>query len=233
MKTAAKLLMLISLIATFAVAQISWALAWLIERSGPYCKRVWRCRAMAKRLGNEKLLLLTFLAWVAMSSAQTTPKYKVLHAFDPSKHDGGGLYGSLALDAKRNLYGMTDGGGGYGTTFELTPDRHGNWSETILHNFSLNDKDGHFPMAGLVLGADGNLYGMTTGAGPTGFGTVLKLKYGSERWGLSVLHDSGSHANLTLDREGNLYGPMRSNGEYDEGAISELVRDQDWKEKWL
>jgi hypothetical protein len=42
--------------------------------------------------------------------ALAAPKLKVLHAFG-SGNDGGGLWGSLAFNAKGNLYGETSGGG--------------------------------------------------------------------------------------------------------------------------
>jgi uncharacterized repeat protein (TIGR03803 family) len=159
-------------------------------------------------------LALTTNAWAA-------PKFKVLHAFDVGKKDGGGLYGSLALDAKGNLYGMTEGGGtyGYGTIFELTPHRDGKWSETILQNLNCYDKDGCMPEAGLIFDAAGNLYGITAG-GDNQFGSVFELKRGSQGWNLSVLHNGGGRgANLLLDRSGNLYAPL-GKGKYDSGPLA-------------
>jgi uncharacterized repeat protein (TIGR03803 family) len=63
---------------------------------------------------------------ILVSNALAAPKYRVLHAFGSGK-DGGGLWGSLAFDANRNLYGTTSGGGAYGdsTVFELTPGSNG------------------------------------------------------------------------------------------------------------
>jgi uncharacterized repeat protein (TIGR03803 family) len=84
---------------------------------------------------------------------------------------GGVLYGTA--------YGILGGGPGYsGAVFSLTPpsDAGGSWTMTVLHSFSGGD-DGGNPMAGVVIGDDGVLYGTTTdGGGGAKFGTVFALK---------------------------------------------------------
>ncbi len=78
-----------------------------------------------------------------------------------------------------NLYGTTYGGGanGYGTVFRVTP----SGVVTILYSFCSRSgcADGSNP-AGLVLGADGDLYGTTAAGGATdcltaGCGTIFKI----------------------------------------------------------
>lgn len=189
----------------------------------------------AERSSWREKLFLAAVALALASNALAEAKFTVLHSFHMGTNDGGGLYGSLALDAKGNLYGATDGGGtyGYGTVFELTPRSDGHWNETILRNLNCKEKEGCISQAGIVFDAAGDLYGMTTTGGAE-FGSVFELKPGSGGWSLSVLHDRGTRgANLLLDQAGNLYGPMGSVGQYNEGAISELVRGQSWKETWL
>jgi uncharacterized repeat protein (TIGR03803 family) len=101
----------------------------------------------------------------------------VLHNFGgPS--DGKWPLGGLAIDANGNLYGTTSSGGAdqlAGTVFKI--DNAGNYS--VLHSFN-GSSDGASPTAGVLVGADGNLYGTCSEGGPgNGFfgtgGTVFKL----------------------------------------------------------
>lgn len=84
---------------------------------------------------------------------------------------GGVIYGTA--------YGILGGGPAYsGAVFSLTPPSQpgGSWTLTVLHNFSGGD-DGGNPVAGLVIGDDGTLYGTTTNGGGSGkFGTVFALQ---------------------------------------------------------
>lgn len=74
--------------------------------------------------------------------------------------DGGGPFGGLTQDAAGNFFGTTEFGGntscqsGCGTVFEI--DSSGR--ETVLHSFT-GKKDGAYPLAGVILDSDGNLYG--------------------------------------------------------------------------
>jgi uncharacterized repeat protein (TIGR03803 family) len=71
------------------------------------------------------------------------------------------------------MYGTTSQGGvyGWGIVFEVTP----TGQETVLHTFSGVPPDGAYPEAGLVLDANGNLHGTSSGGGAYGYGTVFKL----------------------------------------------------------
>jgi uncharacterized repeat protein (TIGR03803 family) len=177
--------------------------------------------------------LVALVAFALAAGARAAPKYKILHTFGRGK-DGDGLWGSLALDAKGDLYGMARGGGDSccGIVFELTPHADGHWTETALEELDCGGEAGCMPQSGFVVDAAGNLYGMTTGGNE--FGSVFELSPGAGGgWGLTVLHGGGAWATLLLDQAGNLYGPMRSIGKYGQGAISELVKDDGWTEKWL
>jgi uncharacterized repeat protein (TIGR03803 family) len=114
---------------------------------------------------------------------------KVLHSFDNNGKDGYYPIAGLILDQAENLYGTTSEGGavsvcvtlgGCGTVFELIRGKNGMWSEKILHNFELNDKDGNIPYTGLIFGKTGNLYGTTSSGGTSsscgdGCGTVFEI----------------------------------------------------------
>jgi uncharacterized repeat protein (TIGR03803 family) len=77
--------------------------------------------------------------------------------------DGGTPYAGLVLGNDGYFYGTTSYGGtnNYGTVFKISP----NGALTSLYSFT-SGYDGAYPVAGLVLGSDGNFYGTTAGHGP-------------------------------------------------------------------
>jgi len=179
-----------------------------------------------------KVVLSLGLAVTLMPAhAWAGPKYRVLHAFGA----GGGLYGSLVLDADGDLYGESWGGGLYnnGTVFELSPSGNGRWEKRVLHSFNWRT-DGDFPSGGLIFDTAGNLYGTTSSGGANRAGTVFELKPGSRGWTFSVLYNSGSGAGLVLDGAGDLYGTSGGGGKYGNGAAFELTPSSDgWTENVL
>jgi len=93
-------------------------------------------------------------------------------------NDGGEPCGALVSDQSGNLYGTTSGNGQNipGTVFQLTPPgaQGGAWTETTLHKFGGSD-DGLSPLAGVIFGKGGALYGTTSGGGSSGSGTVFSV----------------------------------------------------------
>jgi len=101
------------------------------------------------------LLLLSIL----MSTTLPGQTYTVIHAF--SGPDGATPKGRLLQAADGNLYGTTNAGGpgappGYGTIFRI--DGSGNLTTIRAFTGLLGATD---PVAGLIQGADGHLYGTT------------------------------------------------------------------------
>ena len=103
---------------------------------------------------------------------------KVLRSF----HDYRYVTSGVLLDTAGNLYGTTSSGGyfhslcgdvGCGTLYELSPDPTGPWTETTLRSFGPAE-DGEEP-GGLVMDANGNLYGVTFYGGPNGGGVVFEI----------------------------------------------------------
>src|ERR1039458_7323950 len=111
----------------------------------------------------------------------TTDQETVLYSFTGGTD--GNWPGNFVRDAQGNLYGTAQLGGdlacnppnGCGTSFKLTPNPDGTWSETVLHSFTGTGGDGVTP-DGLVQDAFGNLYGTTGGGGAYGRGTVFELQ---------------------------------------------------------
>ncbi|HUI83111.1 MAG TPA: choice-of-anchor tandem repeat GloVer-containing protein [Candidatus Binatia bacterium] len=85
-----------------------------------------------------------------------------------------GPWCDLVMDSAGNLYGTTVQEGAYnaGTVFKLTFSG-GNWTYTPLHDFS--GPDGAYPHGSIVLDANGDLYGTTTGGGPGNSGVVWEI----------------------------------------------------------
>lgn len=79
-----------------------------------------------------------------------------------------------------NFYGTTFQGGNdnsYGVIFKITP----KGKLTDLHDFNApGSGDGFSPVAGLVQGTDGNLYGTTQYGGTSGDGTIFRISMKGE-----------------------------------------------------
>jgi uncharacterized repeat protein (TIGR03803 family) len=83
---------------------------------------------------------------------------------------------------------------------------------------------------GLTLDAKGNLYGVTSGGGANGVGSVFELSRSSKgKWSVTTLHSfegtdgSSPNGNLIFDAGGNLYGTANDGGLYDRGTVFELA----------
>jgi uncharacterized repeat protein (TIGR03803 family) len=107
---------------------------------------------------------------------------RVLYSFRGGS-DGANPMAGVVRDAKGNLYGTTEVGGGNGkgckkiqfgigcgTVFKLTP----GGKETVL--FAFSRKSGKLPEAPLLFGKNGDLYGTTTEGGKNNNGVVFELK---------------------------------------------------------
>ena len=100
---------------------------------------------------------------VELTPSNGTWTFNLLYSF-VSGSGGYGPVASLIIDASGNLYGTTysDGAYGYGSVFELTP----SGGYTSLYDFT-GGSDGANPMGGVVMDANGNLFGTTYAGGNT------------------------------------------------------------------
>ena len=81
----------------------------------------------------------------------------------------------MVRDSAGNLYGTAFqlGSNNVGLVFKLTPSS-GGWTYTLLYEFAVGD-GGDLPIGGLVLDAQGNLYGTAGGGGAYSWGTVWEI----------------------------------------------------------
>jgi uncharacterized repeat protein (TIGR03803 family) len=131
--------------------------------------------------------------------------------------DGSLPIAGLLQATDRNLYGTTVAGGtasctgGCGTIFKIGL----GGGLTTLHSF--DNGDGSSPYAGLIQGADGDLYGTTVGGGATGGGTAFKITTAGQ---LTTLYNfctqpgcadgQSPRAPLIQANDGNFYGTTSS-----------------------
>jgi uncharacterized repeat protein (TIGR03803 family) len=121
---------------------------------------------------------------------------------------------ALMLASNLNFYGTTAAGGayGHGTVFKITSEGE----LTTLYSFCAKSgcPDGQNPLATLVQGTDGNLYGTTSGGGAIGnYGTVFKITLGGKLttvYSFCVLSDCYDgwepEGALIQGSSGNFYG---------------------------
>ena len=162
-----------------------------------------------------------------------------LHTFNGAD---GNLPAKLVQATDGNFYGTTFSGGanngcqpgGCGTVFKITP----SGMLTTLYNFCAqpNCADGSNPIAGLALGADGDLYGTTYYGGGSsqyctyGCGTIFKI---TPSGAFTILHNFCSVAScqdgdspdgeLVQAADGNFYGVAGNGGVNFTGTIYKIT----------
>ena len=170
---------------------------------------------------------LATLLGITCAHAQTLT---VLHSFSGGL-DGAYPFNGLTEDANGNYYGTTSSGGraDQGAVYKLT-NHNGSWILTPLHSF-VGGNDGAIPYAGVTIGPDGSLYGVTTtgglGCSGGGCGTIYRISPPPrvcERtncpWTENVLYrfatnQQGLHSpygNVIFDSAGNIYGTTTGGG---------------------
>lgn len=168
----------------------------------------------------------------------------ILHSFNASM-DGYDPQGGVTFDDAGNLYGTTSSGAnetgrcspfGCGTVYELSPNRSGEWAETVLLTF--DGADGAEPLGNFAADASGNLYGVTLTGGPVvnadcggnACGVVYEMvKDGTGGWTQKVLQDLPQSIEATfpgpvLDPSGNLYATIASGGSRGYGVVFRLTK---------
>jgi uncharacterized repeat protein (TIGR03803 family) len=156
-----------------------------------------------------------------------------LHTFVGGSHDGSDPEGALVQGLDGNLYGTTAAGGpgdhtdaGEGIVFRISP----SGSYTNIHSFPAFSGDGVEPVAGLVLGSDGNFYGTTQGGGTpisNNGGTVFRISPTGTYSNLYSFTRGGDggfpYGGLVQGSDGNFYGTTESDGTNGYGTVFKLV----------
>jgi hypothetical protein len=158
--------------------------------------------------------------------------FKVVYTFSGGS-DGFAAEPGLIIGEHGVLYGTTASGGasseGAGSVFSLAPptSTEGSWNYTLLYGFSLlNSVPGQDPLAGVVIGKGGVLYGTTFGGGTWGSGTVFSLTPPTSPggpWTEAVLHafapfpfspgdGLNPYASLVIGEDGVIFGTTYMGG---------------------
>jgi uncharacterized repeat protein (TIGR03803 family) len=154
---------------------------------------------------------------------------KVLYQFRGGS-DGSFPSANIIFDKTGNLYSTTWAGGAdsWGTVFKLTPSKKRGWTESVLHSFTNDGKDGLEPyLGGVIFDPVGNLYGTTEIGGVYRNGTVFKLAPTGEE---TVLHSFKDHpgawpvSGIIFDERGNLYGTTLGDNSKTHGSVFEITQ---------
>lgn len=132
----------------------------------------------------------------------------------------------LAPGLDGNFYGTTSAGGAHkkGTVFKIT--RGG--ALTTLYSFCAKKScaDGSTPYGGLILGTDGNFYGMTFLGGSKNAGTVYKITPAGK---LTTMHSFSfsdgyqPYSTLVQASDGNFYGTTTFGGAHLIGNVFKMT----------
>ncbi len=152
------------------------------------------------------------------------PEYNELFSFD-NISDGGYPFGSL-VEYNGKLFGMTNGGGGdeLGVLFEydLSPPLSTN-NFRILHDFESGQLDGGAAPYGSPIISNGKLYGLTSGSGFAGIGSLFEYEISGGLYNEKVGFGKaslGSAPEGGLVRSGtNWYGMTKTGGSFNKGTI--------------
>ena len=161
----------------------------------------------------------------------TTGILTTLVSFDFT--NGANPAAQLTLANDGNFYGTADGGGiynvmygGYGTVFKITT------NGTLTSLASFNGTNGAYPVAALVQGPDGYLYGTTQYGGTNdvatgGVGTIFRITTNGLLTSLysftGGIDGFDPQAPLTFGTDGNLYGTTSEGGFADGGTVFQFT----------
>ncbi|MBI4915257.1 MAG: hypothetical protein HY825_05365 [Acidobacteria bacterium] len=174
-----------------------------------------------------RLVLWLGIGWATSVTAWNVPgpSVRILHDFAPQPSKP---VAAVIVGVGDRLFGTTEGGGPFndGTVFSVDPGGRG---LEVIHDF-LASTDGSSPVASLLDGGDGFLYGTTTYGGIQDMGTIFRVRPDGQ--GFAVLHrfqgvpdGRNSRAALVTDGAGVLFGCASYGGWYGSGTVFRVNSD--------
>ncbi len=172
----------------------------------------------------RRTLLLAGVFAISTFGAHAAATLTTLHSFE--WFTNGAAPSALVRGNDGNYYGTTVGGGtnDFGTIFRITT----NGTFTSLYSFT-GGNDGGNPYAGLLLGADGNLYGAAyTGGTNKHYGTIFKFVTNSSTltslYSFTGSNDGGNPFSALLQTtNGVLYGTASGGGANGWGTVFKVT----------
>jgi uncharacterized repeat protein (TIGR03803 family) len=155
----------------------------------------------------------------------TSGKLTILHSFKGGTTDGCNVLGTPFMDAVGNFYGTTSSCGTnmLGTVWKV--DKSG--KEKVLHSFAGGTTDGEYPLAGVIVDADGNIYGNTETGGSDNVGTVYKI---SKSGKFTLLHSFNGtdgkypYGSFVQNAKGTLFGTTQNGGTIGYGTVWKIAK---------
>ncbi len=171
--------------------------------------------------------------------------FELLHAFKYLPYSG------VVIGQNGALYGTTGYGGStdHGMVYVLQPPSSpgGSWTEGEVYSF-MGGSDGADPVAGVVIGPGGVLYGTTYQGGnyscsyANGCGTVFRLVPPASpggAWTETILHTftggndgANPQAGVTIGQDGVLFGTTEGGGANGGGTVFALIPPSSAGEPW-
>jgi uncharacterized repeat protein (TIGR03803 family) len=153
--------------------------------------------------------------------------FSFLHMLAQDGSEGFAPTGALIEATNGVLYGTAFYGGlsGLGSIFKINKNGAG---FAVIHDFTGAIDDGANPAGALIQGADGALYGTTTGGGTAYLGVVFKMNL--DGGGFAVLHSflggtndgTSPQSSLAFGTNGALYGTTFGGGPSDAGTVFQI-----------